>query len=111
LNIIPIDSARGPGHATVNLRIAKAFTFGPAVRRPAPLGAPAPAPSGPAAAPGRYSFTFNIDARNVFNKVNRGNPVANLSSPLFGQVNSLAGGPFTTGAAVRRVDLQLVFAF
>jgi hypothetical protein len=61
--------------------------------------------------PRRYTLTFNLTARNVFNKVNRGNPVGNLSSPLFGQPNSLAGGPYTTGAAVRRVDLQLVFAF
>lgn len=59
----------------------------------------------------RYSITFNVDARNVFNKVNLGNPVGNLSSPLFGQFNSLAGGPFSTGAAVRRIDLQLAFSF
>ena len=63
------------------------------------------------AAPGRYSLTLGIDARNVFNKVNLGLPVGVLGSPFFGQANSLAGGPFTTGAAVRRIDLQLVFAF
>jgi hypothetical protein len=59
----------------------------------------------------RYSITFNVDARNVFNIVNYGNPVGNLSSPLFGQANSLAGGPYSSGAAVRRIDLQLVFGF
>jgi hypothetical protein len=59
----------------------------------------------------RYSITLNIDARNVFNKVNLGNPVGNLSSPLFGQFNSIAGGAFSTGAAVRRINLSLAFAF
>ena len=66
---------------------------------------------GGAAGAGRYSITFNVDARNVFNKVNLGNPVGNLSSPLFGEFNSLAGGPFSTGAAVRRINLSLAFSF
>ena len=120
--IIPIDSVRGPGRATVNLTLGRTFNLTKAPPRPAAAGAggatgldalkaAAGAPGGPAFGPRRYTLTFNISARNIFNRVNRGNPVGNLSSPLFGQVNSLAGGPFTTGAAVRRVDLQLVFAF
>jgi hypothetical protein len=52
-----------------------------------------------------------VDARNIFNRVNLGNPVGNLGSSLFGQANSLAGGPFSNGAAVRRVELQLSFNF
>jgi hypothetical protein len=60
---------------------------------------------------GRYNLTFNVDARNIFNKVNLGNPVGNLGSPLFGQANSIAGGAFSTGAAVRRINLSLAFSF
>jgi hypothetical protein len=60
---------------------------------------------------GRYSITFNADARNIFNKVNLANPVGNLSSPLFGEANSVAGGAFSTGAAVRRINLSMAFSF
>jgi hypothetical protein len=59
----------------------------------------------------RYSLTFSANARNVFNKVNPGQPVGNLSSPLFGQSTSLAGGIFNTQSANRRVDFQVMFAF
>jgi Carboxypeptidase regulatory-like domain len=109
---IPINYGRGTTRVSVNLRLGKVFTFGPAVRPTGAAGAAVSQSGGrPAGTPGRYSLTFNIDGRNIFNRVNLGNPVGNLSSPLFGTANSLAGGPYTTGAAVRRVDLQLVFAF
>jgi hypothetical protein len=68
-------------------------------------------PGGAGGGRGRYSLTFNVDARNVFNKVNKGNPSGNVTSPLFGIANSLAGGPYSTGAAVRRIDLSLAFGF
>jgi hypothetical protein len=117
VNVIPRNYARGPAKTTVNLNLGRTFNLTKAQVRPAAdaSGTANPADggaaTGPVFGPRRYTLTFNILARNVFNKVNRGNPVGNLSSPLFGQTNSLAGGPFTTGAAVRRVDLQLVFAF
>jgi hypothetical protein len=59
----------------------------------------------------RYSLTFSANARNIFNMVNPGTPVGNLSSPLFGQSTSLAGGIFNTQSANRRIDFQVVFAF
>jgi hypothetical protein len=52
-----------------------------------------------------------VDARNVFNKVNRANPQGNVTSPLFGIANQLAGGPYSTGGAVRRIDLSMAFGF
>ena len=58
-----------------------------------------------------YNLTLSVSGRNVFNNVNLGNPVGSLSSRLFGQSNSLAGGPYSSGGASRRIDLQLVFAF
>jgi hypothetical protein len=52
-----------------------------------------------------------VNARNVFNNVNLGNPIGNINSHLFGQSNALAGGAFSSGAANRQVYLQLLFAF
>jgi hypothetical protein len=138
--VIPVNYGNGTSRVSVNMRLAKTFTFGAPAggargaagggNRPGP-GAPGPgrggfppggfggqpgrgfpgAPGANAGRPGRYSLTFNVDARNVFNKVNLGNPVANIGSPLFGIANSLAGGIYSQGAAVRRIDLSVAFAF
>jgi hypothetical protein len=59
----------------------------------------------------RYSLTFSANARNLFNKVNAAPPIGNLSSPDFGRSTALAGGPFNTQSANRRIDFQVVFAF
>ena len=59
----------------------------------------------------RYSMTFSVSARNLFNVVNPATPIGNLSSPLFGQSIGLAGGPFNTQSANRRIDFQMMFAF
>jgi hypothetical protein len=66
-----------------------------------------------------YNLTVSINASNLFNRTNAGPPVGNLSSPLFGQSPSLAGGGINFGgggfggtpANNRRVDLQLRFSF
>jgi len=55
----------------------------------------------------RYNLTFSVSARNVFNNVNLATPIGNLSSPLFGQANGLAGGPYSSSTANRRIDLQV----
>jgi len=59
----------------------------------------------------RYSLTFSANARNIFNNVNPGQPIGNLSSNRFGQSTSLAGGVFNTQSANRRIDLQVMFSF
>ncbi len=59
----------------------------------------------------RYNLTFSIFARNLFNIVNLAPPVGNLSSPLFGQSNSIAGGPFFSQAANRRIVFNATFSF
>ena len=59
----------------------------------------------------RYSLTLGISARNIFNSVNEGTPIGVISSPIFGQANSLAGGPFGNQASNRRMDLQIAFSF
>lgn len=62
----------------------------------------------------RYSLTFSVSARNLLNTTNPGNPIGNLSSPLFGISNSLAGGfgpGGGGGAGNRRIELSLRFSF
>lgn len=61
----------------------------------------------------KYSLTFSISARNLFNTVNLAPPVGNLSSPLFGTSNAIAGGfgPFGSATANRRIEMQLRFSF
>jgi hypothetical protein len=59
----------------------------------------------------RYNLTFSISARNLLNSANPGLPVGNLSSPFFGQSISIAGGPFSSASANRRIDLQVMFSF
>jgi hypothetical protein len=134
--ITPIYYGTGPSHVTLNLRLSKTFGFGPKVKSSAGnQGGPAGGgggggssrggggPRGPLFGGGggpmmggsvsdrRYNFTLSASARNVFNKVNLGNPGGVLGSPFFDKFNSLQGGPFSTGVAVRRIDLQATFSF
>jgi hypothetical protein len=60
----------------------------------------------------RYNLTVGVGATNVFNIVNLGTPVGQLSSPLFGKYNSLAGGAFgPPGGGNRNIDFQIAFSF
>jgi hypothetical protein len=58
-----------------------------------------------------YTLTVSAFARNLFNNTNLAVPIGNLSSPLFGTSNSLAGGFFGSQSSSRRIDLQLRFSF
>ncbi len=128
--LLPPYYGTGPGQFVLNLRLAKTFGFG---RKPegsrGPGGGGWHGPHGGglggrglssggggpfwggAPSESRYNLEFSIMARNIFNMVNLGTPVGNLTSPIFGQSNSLAGGPFSSQAAVRRIDLQVRFSF
>jgi hypothetical protein len=132
--VIPINDPTGPGRFTLNVRLSKTFGFG-AKKEVAAGGPGGPAggtfgrgPGGPRGGGGgggdrgggmfggapsnyRYNLTFSVNARNVFNNVNVSNPVGNLSSPIFGESNGLAGGPFSSSTANRRIDLQVSFNF
>jgi hypothetical protein len=65
----------------------------------------------------RYSLTFSVNFQNLFNHNNRATPIGNLSSPLFGESTSTAGGfgGFGPGGSVsagnRRVQAQIRFNF
>ena len=130
-NQIPINYLTGPSNFTLNLRLAKSFGFGPELGKSAAQGG-GPSGGGPrmSSGPGggsfgrgggmfgggpattrRYNLTFSVNARNVLNKVNDATPVGVLSSPNFGQSIALAGGPFSSGAANRKIELQAMFSF
>ncbi len=134
---IPINYLTGPNHFTLNLRLAKSFGFGPETRGSggAPQGGGPgggfPGGGGPrggggggggfgrgpggfgggAASTRRYNLTFSVNARNVLNKVNAATPIGTLSSQSFGQSIALAGGPFSSAAANRKIELQAMFSF
>ena len=56
-------------------------------------------------------MTFGVSARNAFNNVNLANPSGILGSRYFDTPNTLQTGPFSTGTAVRRIDLLATFSF
>src|SRR5207253_9355152 len=84
---------------------------------------PATAGKGPAAAAQTsrpedrpYKLTISLFVANLLNHTNKGTPIGNLSSPLFGTSNSLSGlGQFTFGASAaqsnRSVSLRAQFQF
>lgn len=133
--IIPRNLGNAPGMFVVNLRASKAFGFGGRTgEEQAAAGAQGPSgpqlssgPSGQGHGPGgrgggfrggdavaagsRYSLTFSVSARNLFNKVNLNTPVGNLSSPLFGTSTSIHGFGPGGASANRMVDLQVRFSF
>ncbi len=124
--IIPRNYGRGPGYFNMNMRLSKAFFFGspsadspsagtgPQPSGPQPTG-PQPSP-GPGGAPqptpraagadqrGRFSLAFTVQVQNLLNHPNFGPAVGNLSSPLFGVSNTLAG-------VSRRFDFNVRFSF
>jgi hypothetical protein len=132
--IIPPNYGVGFGQFTANLRLSKTFGFGKVVQGGGFGGPPGGGGGryGRGLGPGglssmgsggggmfgrggmpnrRYTLTFSISARNVFNNVNYSAPEGNLNSPLFGKAYALAGGFFSSSAANRRVDFQVRFAF
>jgi hypothetical protein len=130
--LLPINYGNGPSHVVLNLRLSKTFGFGAEAKGAGGdtgFGGPGGGggghrgggPRGPLFGGGpsmggtstnrRYNLTLAANVRNLFNKVNVGNPSGVLGSPFFAQPNGLQGGPFSTGGAVRRIDLQATFNF
>jgi len=135
--VIPINNYIGPDQFTFNLRISKTFGFGAPKEGAANPGGGRPqgpfGRGGPGVGPGgggrgggggggnyggggassgqRYSLTFSVNARNLFNIVNPSTPAGNLGSQRFDTSNSLAGGAFGNASAVRVIQLQAQFSF
>ncbi|HET9408363.1 MAG TPA: carboxypeptidase regulatory-like domain-containing protein [Candidatus Sulfotelmatobacter sp.] len=132
--ILPINDATGPARFTLHLRLTKTFGFGGKTKGPSgPQGGPGGGggggggghggggPRGPlfgggpvgmsTASDRRYNLTLGVHVRNIFNNVNTANPSGVLGSRFFDVPNALAGGPFSSSAANRRIDLQATFSF
>jgi hypothetical protein len=129
--LIPRNYGRGPAQISMNLRIAKTWGFGPekgaggsgvASRDAKPAGGAGlgPPPNGrglftqPSTAR-RFNLTLGMSIRNLLNHNNRGPIVGNITSPLFGQANQIAGSPngegFLENANNRRLEMQLRFTY
>ncbi len=128
--ITPINYGSGQSLFTLNLRLSKTFGLGPKTESHN-TGAPHGGGGGHGGGLGgrglaggggspfnfgnetthRYNLTFSVSARNLLNNVNYAPPIGNLDSPIFGTSNALAGPPFSSGSANRRIDLQMLFSF
>ena len=128
---LPRNSGRGPGLISMNLRIGKTFGFagergskrsadaGSAV----PAGNPANAATGrglgsliqPPSTSHRYNLTVSMSIRNLLNHTNPGPINGDITSPLFGRANQMAGNingeGFSENANNRRLELQTRFTF
>lgn len=135
--IVPINYGTGQALFSFNLRLSKTFGIGPKVTgNPASGRGQGGGPGGghgggglggrgltggggPGGGPftyggetsRKYNLTFSVSARNLFNNVNYAPPNGVLGSSSFGTSNALAGPPFSSGSAVRRIDLQMLFSF
>lgn len=139
----------GPANFTFNMRVVRAFGFGPKIGGSNAGGdqgqgggrGPGGGRGGPRGGGGggggmggfgggnvrsdrKYTVSFGAQLLNLFNNVNYAPQNGNLSTvaydannvplasqPLFGHSQALAGGPFNSGSAVRRVFLQANFSF
>ena len=138
---VPYDMGNGPAQFSMNLRLSKTFGIGPRVEGGSGggpgggPGGPGGGPGGPGGGPRggglgpgglsgnngpprldqvaarKYSLSFSVMSRNVFNHVSLAAPVGVLDSPLFGTSNAIAGGFFGSAASNRSIDLQASFNF
>ena len=88
--LVPRNYGRGPGLFTVNLRVARTFTYREHLK-----------------------LTLSVSSRNLLNHLNPGPIIGTLNSPLFGESNQLGGGfgAYSDGANNRRLEVQARFAF
>jgi hypothetical protein len=128
--ILGRNYGRGPTQMRVNLRVAKAIGFGGETGRAAAQrstvsagGATAAQASGrglggiignPKAAR-RYNLILAMSVQNLLNHTNPGPIIGDITSPLFGFANRVAGGPngegFFETANNRRLEAQIRFTF
>ena len=78
---------------------------------------------GPTSTGRKYSLNFSVQALNLFNNIDYGQPTGTIiptpntatglndPGPQFGHSTSLAGGMFSSGGAARRIFVQAVFSF
>jgi len=122
MQIIPRNFGEGPGFVALNLRVSKTFGFGrppESKSKPGKSGREAQSALniyGNATGSNHYQLTLSIQARNILNHSNLGLPLGTLSSPRFGQSNSLApsSGFGISGESLvanRRLEAQVRLSF
>ena len=139
--IISGNMGNGPAAVALNLRITRAFGIGPKLESAGgPASGGGPGGGGPPLGGGgrggfggggfgggfgggrgmmdgtantghKYSLSFSVQALNLFNDIDRGQPIGTVNSPNFGQSKSLASGIFSSGSAARRIFIQTSFSF
>jgi Carboxypeptidase regulatory-like domain len=109
--IIPINDGNSPNLTLLSVSLDRSFKVGP--RPAASAAAPGAAASNtPAPPPDRpYTLGFTVEADNIFNHVNPGQPVGVLNSPLFGQSISLNPTLSNNSSANRTIVLRATFSF
>jgi hypothetical protein len=125
--IVPYNLGTGPANFILHIRVSKVVGVGPRLKT-AKEGDGFQAGGGSvsgrglsgggaqihldAKAPRKYNITFVAVALNVLNVVNWGTPNGVMTSPLFGQTQSLAGGEFGTPTPGNRtIMFQTQFSF
>ena len=133
--LIGRNAGRSPAQIMVNLRVQKVWSFG---RERGASGATSERSSGGGGGGGgnagggglvpatpsvfsnssasrRYNLSLGMSGRNIFNRTNPGPINGNITSPLFGRTNQIAGTPngegFLETASNRRLELQLRFTY
>ena len=140
-SVAPINACTGPTLFTFNFRLTKTIGFGPSTAPKPTGGSGShngsgsrsggnggggggrggPGGGGPGGGPGfggggsntgrRYNLSFGLQVQNLFNNEDLSTPQGVLSSGSFGQSTQIAGGPYTTSSALRRISLQTSFSF
>jgi hypothetical protein len=121
--IIPRNFGRGRSVVSVNMGVSQTLKFGHAIP---PRNPPAPAtvtnvnsskPPAKQVIQRPYSVVFSLQASNVLNRSNRGNPVGNMASPFFLRSTATSSqfffGPGGSGGASgnRTLSLRVRFTF
>jgi hypothetical protein len=128
--ILGRNYGRGPKQMRVNLRVSKALGFGSETGRAAeqrPSASAGGATAAQASGRGlggiignpktarRYNMIISMSIQNLLNHTNPGPIIGDITSPLFGFSNKIAGGPngegFFETADNRRLEAQLRFTF
>lgn len=114
--LIPRNYGEGPGFFSVNMRLRKTFSFGEEEAAPDDSqggGRRRGGWSRGGGGDGRYNLTMSVQVRNLLNRTNFGSPVGNLSSPLFGESTSSAGGWGRGGSSAgnRYIEVEMRFSF
>jgi hypothetical protein len=124
--IAPFNLGTGPADVIFHMRVSKVFGIGPKKEGSSGmnnqgqntsvsgrgLGGAQAGPKLDARVPRKYSLTVVAVALNVFNIVNRGAPNGVMNSSLFGESQTLAGGPYGSPTPGNRTILfQANFSF